>query len=72
MTVTLDPLDFLLETQGVENHDIGAVKDQRQEESKAAEVHVALRIEFARLNFHTLTTSNSSVLEISKSDKGLD
>ena len=44
--------DFLLQTQSVEDHDIGAVEDEREEEREAAEVHVALGVEFARLDFH--------------------
>ncbi len=46
-------LDLLFEAESVENHDIGAVEDQRQEEGEATEVHVTLRVEFAGLDFHT-------------------
>lgn len=50
--VTFVALDFLFETEHVEDHDVGAVEDQREEEREAAEVHVALGVEFARLHFH--------------------
>lgn len=45
-------LDFLLEAEGVRDHDVGAVQDEGEEEREAAEVHVALGVEFAGLDFH--------------------
>ena len=45
-------LDGLFETEGLKDEDVGAVEDQGQEEGEAAEVHVALGVEFAGLDFH--------------------
>jgi hypothetical protein len=52
--VTPEGLDLLLETENIEDHDVGTVEDEGQEEGETAEVHVALRVELARLDFHTL------------------
>lgn len=51
-------LDLLLEAQDIEDHDVGAVENQRQEQGEAAEIHVALRVEFAGLHLHALRTAN--------------
>lgn len=45
--------------RGVVYHEVGAVENKRQEQREAAEVHVALRVELAGLNFHTLMSENS-------------
>lgn len=41
-------------------HQVCAVENQRQEQREATEVHVALRVELARLNFHALMSENGS------------
>lgn len=41
-------------------HQVCAVENQRQEQREAAEVHVALRVKLAGLNFHALMSENSS------------
>ena len=51
--VTFVALDLLFETESVEDHDICPVEDQGQEEGEATEVHIALRVELACLDFHT-------------------
>src|SRR4051812_8304268 len=43
-------LDLLLQSQNLEDHNVRAVEDQRQEKRKAAEVHVSLAVKLARLN----------------------
>jgi hypothetical protein len=40
-------------------HQVCAVENQGQEQREAAEVHVALRVELAGLNFHALMSENS-------------
>lgn len=50
--IVLVALDSFLETESVQYHDIGAVQDEGEEQGKAAEVHVALGVEFAGLDFH--------------------
>ena len=52
LRITFVALDFLFEAEGVEDHDISAVEDERKEEGEAAEIHVALRVKFAGLHFH--------------------
>jgi hypothetical protein len=59
--VALDGLDFLLEAENIENHDVGAVEDEGQEQGEAAEVHVALRVELAGLNLHAFDTTEAGV-----------
>lgn len=52
-----------LETEHLEDHGVGAVEDQREEEGEAAEVHVALRVELASLDLHAFDTANGSSTE---------
>lgn len=56
LLVTLEQLDTVLETENIKDHDIGAVENKGQEEGETAEVHVALRVEFAGLHFHAVGT----------------
>lgn len=41
-------------------HQVCAVENQRQEQREATEVHVALRVKLAGLNFHALMSENRS------------
>jgi hypothetical protein len=52
--VALVLLDLLLEAQELQDVDVRAVEDQAEEEREAAEVHVALGVELAGLDFHAL------------------
>lgn len=52
--VTFEVLDAVLKTENLEDHGIGAVEDERQEEREAAKVHVALGIELPSLDFHPI------------------
>jgi hypothetical protein len=65
---TLVRADLVLETHHLDDHDVGTVKDERQEEGEAAKVHVALRVELAGLDFETLVThdggTSSTVLSL--------
>lgn len=54
--------DLVLEADDVLNHDIGAVEDQGQEQGEAAEVHVALGVELAGLDFGALMAEDDAVL----------
>lgn len=56
LLVTLEQLDAVFETENLEDHDIGTVEDQGQEEGEATEVHVALRVELAGLHLHAVGT----------------
>lgn len=60
---TLKLLELLLETEDLEDHNVGAVKDQGEEEGEAAKVHVALRVELASLDFETLVTHDGSTVD---------
>ena len=51
--VTFVALDLLLKLERLEYHGVGAVEDQRKEQGEAAEVHVALGVEFTGLYLHT-------------------
>lgn len=53
-------LDFLLKTEHIQNHGVCSVEDQREEEGETAQVHVALRVELAGLDFHTLMAHHRS------------
>ena len=50
--LTPQGLDLGFQAQGVEDEGVGAVKDEGEEEGEAAEVHVALGVEFASLDLH--------------------
>lgn len=58
--VTLETLVLFLQTENVKDHGVGAVQDEREEEGEATEVHVALRVEFAGLDFHALGSPEDS------------
>jgi hypothetical protein len=59
--IALEVLDLLLEAENIENHDVGAVENEGQEQGEAAEVHVALRVELAGLNLHAFNTTKAGV-----------
>jgi len=61
LCVALKDLDLLLETKNIEDHDVGAIQDERQEKGETTEVHVALRVELACLDFHALDASKAGV-----------
>lgn len=66
--VTFVFLDLLLETEGVEDQGVGAVEDEGKEQREATEVHVALRVEFAGLDFHALGAGGGgTVLAVNES-----
>ena len=44
--------DLLFKPECVQDHGIGSVEDEREEEGETAEVHVALGVKFAGLHFH--------------------
>lgn len=56
LLVAFEELDAVFEAEDVKDHDVGAVEDEREEQREATEVHVALRVEFAGLDFHALGT----------------
>lgn len=56
---TLVIADLVLQTHHLEDHNVGAVKDERKEEGEAAKVHVALGVELAGLDFEALVAHNS-------------
>lgn len=47
-------LDLLFEAQHIQDHCVGSVQDQRQEQCEAAEIHVSLAVELAGLDFESL------------------
>lgn len=51
----------LLEADDVLDHDIGAVEDQGKEQGEAAEVHVALGVKLAGLDFGALVAEDDAV-----------
>lgn len=65
--VALESGQAVLEADVLGDEDVGAVEDQRQEEREAAEVHVALGVELAGLDFEAFmaedrgTRSNTRV-----------
>jgi hypothetical protein len=58
--IALVHLDLLFQAEDVENHDVGAVENEGEEESEATKVHVTLRVELASLDLHTLGTHGCS------------
>ena len=66
LLVTLEELDAVLKTEDLEDHGVGAVENQREEQGEATQVHVALGVELAGLNLHAVSAEvGSSALEIS-------
>ena len=59
--LSLVVLELLLEAEGVENHNVGAVEDEREEQGKSAQVHVALRVELAGLDLHALDATKTGL-----------
>lgn len=59
---TLVLLDLLLQTEDVEDHDVGAVEDEGEEQGEAAKVHVALRVELACLDFEALVAHDGAIV----------
>ena len=59
LRVSLVHLDLLFQTEDIEDHAIGAIKNQGEEQSESGQVHVALRVEFASLDLHTVGTDGS-------------
>ena len=68
--VTLVALDFLFETESVEDHDIGAVEDEGEEEGEATKIHVALGVELAGLHFHAARAFEHGGAGLDISDAG--
>jgi hypothetical protein len=60
---TLVLLELLLKTEDLEDHGVGTVEDQGEEQGETAEVHVALRVELASLDFETLVAHDGAVEE---------
>lgn len=60
LLVTLKELDAVLKAEYFKDHDVGAVQDEGEEESETAKVHVALRVELAGLDLHSVSTKVSS------------
>lgn len=60
-------LELLLKAKDIEDHHVRAVEDEREEQGEAAEVHVALRVELARLDFEALMAHDGAVLSLTRS-----
>lgn len=59
--VSLVHLNLVFKAKDIEDHGVSAVQDKGEEKGEAAEVHVALRVELAGLNFHTLSSNGMSM-----------
>ena len=62
LLVTLEQLDTILKAEDLQDHDVGAVEDQGEEEGETAQVHVTLRVEFTGLHLHTICTEVGSAI----------
>jgi len=70
--VALHGLDLLLEAENIKDHDVGSVQDEGEEESEAAQVHVALRVELAGLYLHALDATEAVGTEYDKHNVSMD
>lgn len=52
--------EAVLEAHDLNDHDVGSVEDEREEEGEATEVHVALRVELAGLDFEAFVAHDGS------------
>ena len=59
--VALVHLNLVFKTKDIEDHGVSAVQDEGEEKGEAAEVHVALRVKLAGLDFHTLSSNCMSM-----------
>lgn len=59
---TLVGAELVLQAHDLDNHDVGAVQDEREEEGESAKVHVALGVELACLDLETLVTHDSATV----------
>lgn len=57
-------LEAVLETHDLHDHDVGAVEDEGEEEGEAAEVHVALGVELAGLDFEAFVAHDGGPVEV--------
>lgn len=53
-------LDALLQAKDLEDHNVGSVEDEREEECEAAEVHITLGVKLPGLHLHALVPHNLS------------
>lgn len=60
LLVAFEKLDTVFKAEGLKDHGVGAVEDKRQEESESTEVHVALRVELAGLDFRAVGTEGGT------------
>ena len=60
---TLVGAETVLETHDLHDHHVGAVENEREEEGEAAEVHVALGVELAGLDFETLVAHDGTAVK---------
>lgn len=63
LLVAVEETNAVLKTEDLEDHGVGAVENQGEEESESTEVHVALRVELAGLNLHAVGTEVSGADE---------
>lgn len=54
--------DLVLQTHHLKDHNVGAVKDEGEEEGEAAKVHVALGVELAGLHLKALVTHDGGAV----------
>lgn len=62
VAVALVVADLILKVQHLDDHDVGAVQDKGEEEGETAQIHVALRVELASLNFEALVAHDAGTV----------
>lgn len=60
LLAALDVLDLVLESENLQDHHVGAVEDEGEEQRETAEIHVALGVEFPGLDLEAIRTECGS------------
>lgn len=56
LLIAVEKTNAVLETEDLKDHGVGAVENEREEESESTKVHVALRVELTGLDLHAVGT----------------
>lgn len=66
LLVAVEDANAVLKTKDLEDHGVGAVEDEREEEGESTQIHVALRVELAGLDLHTISAEMGSAVGLNR------
>lgn len=62
---------LLFQAEHIQNHGVGAVEDQGEEQGETTEIHVALGVELASLDFHSVGADSERTIVFQLVTEGL-